>query len=98
MATAIPEVQDNGGAAATPNQIEVENPATGRVIASVDVVSAQQLAELVARARAAQPGWEALGFEGRAAVLKRAQRWMIDNTDRVVQTIVSETGKAWDEA
>ncbi len=52
----------------------------------------------MARARAAQPGWEALGFEGRAAVLKRAQRWMIDNTDRVVQTIVSETGKAWDEA
>jgi acyl-CoA reductase-like NAD-dependent aldehyde dehydrogenase len=98
VATAIPEVQDNGGDVAAPKQIEVENPATGQVIASVDVVSGQQLDAVVARARAAQPGWEALGFEGRAAVLKRAQRWMVDNSDRVVRTIVSETGKAWDEA
>ena len=46
----------------------------------------------------AQPGWEALGFEGRAEVFKRAQKWMIDNSERVIQTIVSETGKAWEEA
>ena len=29
--------------------------------------------------RAAQPGWEALGFEGRGAVLQRTQKWIIDN-------------------
>ena len=48
---------------------------------------------VVARARAAQPAWEALGFEGRARILKRAQKWMLDNAERVVRTIVSETGK-----
>ena len=53
---------------------------------------------LVARARAAQPAWEALGFEGRAKVLRRAQKWMVDNADRIARTIVSETGKAYDDA
>jgi acyl-CoA reductase-like NAD-dependent aldehyde dehydrogenase len=78
--------------------IEVENPATGRVIATVPVVAPQDVAALVARARLAQPGWEALGFEGRAAVMKRCQKWMSDNADRVIDTIVSETGKAYEDA
>jgi acyl-CoA reductase-like NAD-dependent aldehyde dehydrogenase len=85
--------------AAPPAQkIEVENPATGQIVATVDVVGPERIAELVARARAAQPGWEALGFEARAQVLKRCQRWVIDNSDRIVETIVSETGKAWEDA
>jgi acyl-CoA reductase-like NAD-dependent aldehyde dehydrogenase len=78
--------------------IEVENPATGQVIASVPVVPPEEVAERVARGRRAQPGWEALGFDGRAAVMKRCQRWMSDNSERVIQTIVSETGKAYEEA
>jgi acyl-CoA reductase-like NAD-dependent aldehyde dehydrogenase len=95
--TTAPEVQANGaGAPAT--QIEVENPATGKVVAVVDIVAAERIPELVATARAAQPGWEALGFEGRAEVLRRAQKWVMDNTEREIQTIVSETGKAWEEA
>ena len=56
------------------------------------------VAPMVARARAAQPGWEAIGFEGRAKVLRRAQKWVLDNSDRVIETIVSETGKTWDDA
>jgi acyl-CoA reductase-like NAD-dependent aldehyde dehydrogenase len=53
-------------------QIEVQNPATGQVIASVNAVAPDEVPALVARARAAQPGWEALGFEGRARILRRA--------------------------
>ena len=53
---------------------------------------------MVARARAAQPGWEALGFEGRGRILLRAQKWLIDNADRVIRTIVSETGKTYEDA
>ena len=52
----------------------------------------------MARARAAQPAWEALGFEGRAKVLRRAQKWVVDNADRIVETIVSETGKTHEDA
>ena len=46
--------------------------------------AAEQVAELVARARAAQPGWEALGFEGRGRILRRAQKWVVDNAERVI--------------
>ena len=42
-------------------KIDVENPATGQIVASIAVVGPEQIPELVARARAAQPGWEALG-------------------------------------
>jgi acyl-CoA reductase-like NAD-dependent aldehyde dehydrogenase len=79
-------------------KIEVENPATGEVVATVPAMSAEQVAELCARARAAQPGWEAMGFDGRGAVLRRAQKWILDNADRVIETIVSETGKTWEDA
>jgi acyl-CoA reductase-like NAD-dependent aldehyde dehydrogenase len=85
-------------AAPTPNEIAVENPATGEVIAHVPDMTAEQVAELARAARAAQPAWEALGFEGRGRVLRRAQKWLVDNSERVIQTIVSETGKAYEDA
>jgi acyl-CoA reductase-like NAD-dependent aldehyde dehydrogenase len=78
--------------------ITVENPATGEIVRSVAVTTPAELAELVARARAAQPGWEAIGFEGRGRVLRRAQKWVVDNHDRIVDTIVSETGKTVEDA
>jgi acyl-CoA reductase-like NAD-dependent aldehyde dehydrogenase len=92
--TTIPEAETSQAA----RTIEVENPATGENIASVPVVAPEEVAELVARARRAQPGWEALGFDGRAAVLTRCQRWVSDNSERVIETIVSETGKTYDDA
>jgi acyl-CoA reductase-like NAD-dependent aldehyde dehydrogenase len=94
--TTVPSTDSNGAGAT--GSIEVENPATGQVIATVPVVSPQQVAELVSRARRAQPGWEALGFAGRAAVMKRCQKWVSDNAERVIETIVSETGKAYEDA
>ncbi|MDQ3587630.1 MAG: aldehyde dehydrogenase family protein [Actinomycetota bacterium] len=78
--------------------IEVNNPATGLTIARVPTIGTDGVGELAARARAAQPGWEALGFEGRAKVLKRAQKWTTDNADRIARTIVSETGKTYEDA
>jgi acyl-CoA reductase-like NAD-dependent aldehyde dehydrogenase len=78
--------------------IAVENPATGEVIAHVPDLTAEQVAALARTARAAQPAWEALGYEGRGRILRRAQKWMVDNVDRVIETIVSETGKAYEDA
>jgi len=85
------------GAAATAT-IAVENPATGAQVGTVPVLGAAEVAAIAERGRAAQPGWAALGFEGRAAVMRRAQRWMADNVERVVDTVVSETGKTYDDA
>ena len=28
----------------------------------------------------------------------RAQKWLLDNAERVIETIVSETGKTWEDA
>jgi acyl-CoA reductase-like NAD-dependent aldehyde dehydrogenase len=79
-------------------QIEVENPATGEIVGTVPDLGAGELRAMAARGRDAQPAWEALGFDGRARVLRRAQKWLLDNQDRVVETIVSETGKTHEDA
>ena len=52
---------------------------------------------MVAAARAAQPAWEELGFEGRAEVLLAARQWLVANAERVVETICAETGRPADE-
>lgn len=85
--------RDNGQA-----QIAVENPATGEVIGHIPDMTPQEVSELARRGRAAQPGWAALGYEGRRPILKRMQRWIIDNADRVIETICAETGKAYEDA
>jgi acyl-CoA reductase-like NAD-dependent aldehyde dehydrogenase len=82
----------------TTNTIEVENPATGQVIKSLPVTSPEDVRLLVDRARSAQPAWEAMGFEGRARVLRRMQKWIVDNDERVIQTIVDESGKTYEDA
>ena len=84
-----------GGQAAT---IPVENPATGEVIGTVPVLGQEQIDALASKARAAQPAWAAAGFEARGRVLRRAQQWMLDNPERVIETVVAETGKTYEDA
>jgi acyl-CoA reductase-like NAD-dependent aldehyde dehydrogenase len=79
-------------------EIPVSNPATGEVIAHVADSSAERVAEIARRGRAAQPGWQALGVDGRVRVMRRMQKWIMDNADRIVATIVSETGKTYEDA
>ena len=75
--TPQPTTSQNGHS--TGNTIPVENPATGEIVAHVPDMSAEEVAGLVERARAAQPAWEALGFEGRKAVMLEARKWLIEN-------------------
>src|ERR671926_999323 len=79
-------------------ELVVENPATGQVVATLQTLRPEQVAELAARGRAVQPAWEALGFEGRGRVLRRAQKWVVDHGEEIVETIVAETGKAYEDA
>jgi acyl-CoA reductase-like NAD-dependent aldehyde dehydrogenase len=78
--------------------IAVRDPVSGAQIAEVPELSAPDVASLVARAREAQPGWRDLGFDGRGRALRRMQRWVVDNADRIARTIVGETGKAYEDA
>ncbi len=96
--------RSNGGRATSTDHtssrstIPVENPATGEIIAEVQKVEAGQIEGMVAAARAAQPAWEALGYEGRARVMHAARSWLMENRDRMRRTIVEETGKTPEDA
>src|SRR3954451_12609428 len=94
MATVEPRIPEAGAAAG----ITVETPATGQPIRTVPVTPPQDIASMVHHARDVQPAWEAAGFEGRARVLRRAQKGVITKTERIADTIVSETGKTWEDA
>src|SRR6185437_5111131 len=83
---------------ATAHTIAVENPATGQVITTVPVQGTEELQAMVARARQAQPQWEAIGFDGRARIMRRAQKWMLDNADQVLESVVRESGKTYEDA
>ena len=78
--------------------ITVENPATGEPITTVPVLGAGELREMAALAREAQPQWAAIGFDGRGRVMRRAQKWMLDNAERVIESVVAESGKTHEDA
>jgi acyl-CoA reductase-like NAD-dependent aldehyde dehydrogenase len=78
--------------------VEVHNPATGELIGTVAACSPEEVTEAVHRARLAQPGWEALGFEGRGRILRRMQKWTLDHAERIIDTIVRENGKTYEDA
>ncbi len=84
----------NGGAPADgAASLDVHNPATGETIATVPIDSPQSVAATVARLRAAQPEWEAIGIEGRYRWLGQLRDWLLDNSERVLDTMQRETGK-----
>ena len=77
--------------------IEVRSPAGGELLATIPELGAAEVAALAERARAAQPRWVALELDGRARVLRAFRRWLLDHSDEVIETIVSETGKAYED-
>ena len=80
------------------SEISVENPATGEVIRSVHATTPDELRAMAERGRAAQPAWESLGFDGRGKILRRAQKWIVDNAERIADTLVKESGKTYEDA
>ncbi len=81
------------GAPPAAETIEVRNPATGEAIAQVPIASPAEVAETVARVRANQADWEAMGIEGRYHWLGKLRDWLLDNEQRVADTMQIETGK-----
>ena len=81
------------GAAPAGETIEVRKPADGSLLATVAVDSPEKVREVVARVRAAQPAWEAIGFSGRRHWLGKLRDWLIDNHDELADLMQAETGK-----
>jgi acyl-CoA reductase-like NAD-dependent aldehyde dehydrogenase len=73
--------------------IDVLNPATGALIDSIATDAPESIAATVARVRANQAEWEAIGIEGRYHWLGKLRDWILDNTERISDTMQAETGK-----
>ncbi|MDX1511672.1 MAG: aldehyde dehydrogenase family protein, partial [Nitriliruptorales bacterium] len=73
-------------------------PATGAVVGEYPVMDAEAVAEVAATARDAQHGWANLGFDGRARVLGRFRRRLVDHQDLMVEAMIAETGKTHEDA
>lgn len=81
--------------------IAVKNPVNGEIIGRVPVATPDEVHQAVARARAAQPAWEALGVKERSRLLRHWGDMLWDDQKTAIQTIRRETGKtemgAWEE-
>jgi lactaldehyde dehydrogenase/glycolaldehyde dehydrogenase len=78
--------------------IEVENPATGAVIASVPRGSAEDADRAVMAAYKAQSAWEAMPAVFRGQLLKDLAKVILENRERLARMVVGEQGKPLHEA
>jgi acyl-CoA reductase-like NAD-dependent aldehyde dehydrogenase len=76
-----------------PDLLRSFNPRTGEIVAEVKSATPEEVREAVARARAAQPGWSALGVKGRAEALLEVAHEIHARMEDFVQTVSAETGK-----
>ena len=86
------EASGNGKSPAA-ETFEVLRPADGSLMQTLDVATPEQVAETVARVRAAQPAWEAIGVKGRRRWLEQWRDWLLDNRERIGDIVQAETGK-----
>ncbi|HIF20348.1 MAG TPA: aldehyde dehydrogenase [Gemmatimonadetes bacterium] len=69
------------------------NPASAEVVGEVPVTPASEIPAVVARARAAQPAWEALGLEGRIELLRKTAEIFAERVDAHGELMTKEMGK-----
>ncbi len=81
-----------------PHEVVVTCPATGQVVGSVPVATSVEVEAVAARLRAAQPGWQQMGVEGRARWLGKWRDWLLDHADELLTLLQLETGKSWGDA
>jgi acyl-CoA reductase-like NAD-dependent aldehyde dehydrogenase len=83
----------DGRAVASERHFESRNPATGELLGWVPHSTPQQVADAVAAARAAQPGWAALGDARRQQLLLRVADVIQANAEHLAGWVTREQGK-----
>jgi len=74
------------------------DPATGEPVGEVDITELDDIAAIVARARAAQPAWAALGHDGRAELLMKSVALFDERVEEHARLMTREQGKPLKEA
>ncbi len=90
---AAPESVQSESAESVPTTIESLNPATGEVLGSVPIHSAEEVQAKVARARAAAAEWRQLTFAERQSELDAYRRALAARADEFADLIYRENGK-----
>ncbi|HKP88513.1 MAG TPA: succinic semialdehyde dehydrogenase [Thermoleophilaceae bacterium] len=75
-------------------ELEVEKPATGEVLATVPRCTAEDVETAVERARAAQRRWRETDWAERRRILLRYHDLVLDRQDEILDVIQLESGKA----
>ena len=75
------------------NSIQNLNPSTGELIAEIPCAGAEEVRAAVARARAAQPAWEALGLKERCRILSGIADGLAEHADELADLATREMGK-----
>lgn len=83
----------DGRAENSPDQIDVVNPATEAVVATIPDCSRAQLDAAVAAARAAYPGWRATPYAERQAALRAIGALVAEHAEELKQLLTAEQGK-----
>ena len=71
----------------------IHDPATGEVIGNAPEATVEELDAAIARARAAQPAWEALGHQARSAALGAAAAAVDARAEELARLLSREQGK-----
>jgi acyl-CoA reductase-like NAD-dependent aldehyde dehydrogenase len=74
------------------------NPATGELLGEFESATEPEVRAAVARARCAQPGWNAIGVQRRVPILREFQRRLLERKTEVARLITREAGKPVGEA
>ncbi len=77
----------------TMSTIKNLNPSTGELLAEITCATVEEVQAAVARARAAQPAWEALGLEERCRVLGGIADGLAQRSDELADLATKEMGK-----
>lgn len=83
----------NGRSVGSERTFESINPATGEVLGRVPITTKQQVAEAIAAARAAQPGWAARPDEERKALMLQIAEVIRQNAPYLAEWVTREQGK-----
>ena len=78
--------------------LESINPATGEVVGSVPITPTAAIAGIVEKARTAQKSWNALGLEGRHALMQPIANRLAEEALEIGKLITAEMGKSTPEA
>jgi len=93
MSTDTAETHELGEKRMSPHEVVVNCPATGQVVGSIPVATADEVKAAATRLRAAQPAWQQMGVDARGRWLGKWRDWMLDHTDELLTLLQFENGQ-----